>query len=153
MKKPIRGITFVLFVSLFTLFTPRWGGHPSAVAYAQAGHELPKLPAAQTQNLTLSRSRDYRHVGGNIDCPKCKDLYCATVQPPVAGTRFVSTEYKTMRSQGHWYKCQVQAKCGRAEFSDPTVPEQDCIGKQSCYVCRATDDATEAEDDIAVTYQ
>jgi hypothetical protein len=154
MARPIScRLTFVLFLLLFTLVSPRWEDHSSGVAYAQAGHALPNLPAPQTQSLTLSRSRDYRHVGGNVDCPNCKDLYCASIQPPVAGTRLVSTQYKTMRGQGHWYRCQVQAKCGRAEFSDPGVPEQDCVGKQSCYVCRATDDATEAEDDIVITYQ
>ena len=111
------------------------------------------LPAPQSHNLTLSRARDYRFVAGNVDCPNCKNLFCATFQPPLPNTRFVNTDYVAMRSQGHWCRCQVQSKCGRAEFSDPADPKQDCAGKQSCNVCRATDDATEAEDDITFTYQ
>lgn len=106
-----------------------------------------------TETLTLSRVRDYSKSLGTVDCPNCKDLSCATIKPPIAGAKFTSVEFLRMRSQGHWYRCQVQARCGRPEFSDPSDAQRGCAGLPSCYVCRATDDGTEAEDDIKITYQ
>jgi hypothetical protein len=113
----------------------------------------PFVAVAASQNLTLTRSRDYRYAGGNIGCPNCKDMFCATFAPPVITATITSTTFLRSRNSGHWYRCQVQHMCGRPEFSDPANPRQDCIGKASCNICRATDDGREAEDDITFTFQ
>jgi hypothetical protein len=109
-----------------------------------------------TQDFTLQRARDYQHTGGNVDCPNCKDLYSATLNPPVAGAKILSIQTLRQRPEQnrHWYRCQVESRCGRPEFSDPGDPTKDCIGKTSCVVNRATDDGNGYyEDDIRMTYQ
>jgi hypothetical protein len=110
----------------------------------------------KTQDFTLQRARDYTHTGGNVDCPNCKDMFSATVSPPVAGATIVRMDWLARRptNNNHWYRCQVEARCGRPEFSDPNNPEVDCLGKASCLVNRATDDGVGGyEDDIRMTYQ
>jgi len=129
-------------------------------SFAYKLHSEPRVikspPAPGTQDFTLQRARDYTHTGGNVDCPNCKDLYSATLNPPVAGAKILSMVVTARRptTNNHWYRCQVEAKCGRPEFSDPANPTLDCIGKTSCLVNRATDDGVGSyEDDIRMTYQ
>jgi hypothetical protein len=119
---------------------------------SQCGTPIAKLLSG-TVKLTLSRARDYRHVGGNVDCPNCKDLECAAFAPPDPKGRIGQTALLASRNAGHWYRCGVEALCGRAEFSDPAAPQQDCTNKASCWICRATDDGRNAEDDIQFTWQ
>jgi hypothetical protein len=45
------------------------------------------------------------------------------------------------------------AQCGVPEFSDPADPHRGCAGLPSCKICRASDDGTQAEDDITVNSQ
>jgi hypothetical protein len=106
-----------------------------------------------TFKITLQRGRDYSHVGGDVDCPNCKDLYCAAL-PLNGGTTFVSVQYLGGRptKNNHWYRCQVQADCGRPEFSYPADPRFECDGKNACNICRATDDGVSIyEDDLQIT--
>jgi hypothetical protein len=141
---------FLVVLSLIAgLSAPRiW----SRLARGPVKSQHTSIVLAGSETLTLSRSRDYHLAGGNIDCPNCKDLYCSTFGPS-AGKTITATRFLRMRSQGHWYRCQIQLSCGRAEFSDPNVPEQDCAGEANCNICRATDDGTEAEDDISYDWQ
>jgi hypothetical protein len=109
-----------------------------------------------TQDFTLQRARDYTRTGGNVDCPNCKDLFSATVNPPAVGDTITSMEVTGRRPEdnNHWYRCQVEVRCGRPEFSDPANPTEDCLGKTSCLVNRASDDGVGSyEDDIRMTYQ
>jgi hypothetical protein len=109
------------------------------------------MPANQfSETLTLIRGRDYGNSEGIVDCPNCKDLTCATFSPK-QGTTITSVKFLTMRSSGHWYRCGIQASCGRQEFSDPSDPRRGCIGLAACRICRATDDGMPAEDDIQVS--
>jgi len=127
----------------------------SAFTYSVRSKPLSSRPPG-TQDFTLQRARDYTHVTGNVDCPNCKDLYSALVKPPVAGAKIVSMEVTGRRpaTNNHWYRCQLEAKCGRPEFSDPADPTKDCIGQTSCLVNRATDDGVGSyEDDIRMTYR
>jgi hypothetical protein len=114
----------------------------------------PSQPA--TQDFTLQRARDYTHVGGNVDCPNCKDLFSATLTPPMAGAKIISIVWLRRRPtvNNHWYRCQAEAKCGRPEFSNPANPTEECNGQTSCLVNRATDDGVGSyEDDFRMTYQ
>lgn len=102
-----------------------------------------------SEKLTLIRGRDYGNSEGTVDCPNCKDLTCATFSPK-QGSTITSVKFLTMRSSGHWYRCGIEASCGRQEFSDPSDPRRGCIGLTACRICRATDDGMPAEDDIQV---
>lgn len=120
---------------------------------SQHNVSISPVPAVHSETLTLVRTRDYSGSLGTVDCPNCKDLTCASFGPSVAGAKITSVEFIRMRSKGHWYRCQVQAQCGVPEFSDPVDPHRGCEGLTSCKVCRATDDGTQAEDDIQVSSQ
>jgi hypothetical protein len=113
-------------------------------------------PLAGKQDFTLQRVRDYHYSGGNVDCPQCKDMYSAYLTPPAPGAKItaISTTAQRPVANNHWYRCQIKADCGRPEFSDPNDSRQNCIGKTSCYVNRATDDGVGGyEDDIHMEYQ
>jgi hypothetical protein len=110
--------------------------------------------AVTTENFTLQRARDFTFAGGNVDCPNCKDMFCARLQPGTAGATVVSIKTIAQRParNNHWYRCEEAAKCGRPEFSNPTDPRESCVGKTACLVCRATDDGVpNYEDDIRMT--
>lgn len=112
-------------------------------------------PKAGTQDFTLQRVRDFHFAGGPVDCPNCKDLFVAHIAPPMVGAIIDSVIVTARRpaKNNHWYRCQVEAQCGRPEFSDPNDARLDCIGKTSCDVNRATDDGVGGyEDDIRMTY-
>jgi hypothetical protein len=113
-------------------------------------------PRTGTLDFTLQRVRDFHYSGGDVDCPNCKDMFTARIAPPVAGTVITSVTVIARRptSNNHWFRCQVEARCGRPEFSDPNDARLDCIGKTVCDVNRATDDGVPGyEDDIRMTYK
>jgi len=120
---------------------------------SSCGKPIAKIAPGGSRDLTLLRSRDYRLRGGNVDCPDCKNLECAEFAPPDPKARIVETTFRATRNSGHWFRCGVQSICGRAEFSDPAQPQQDCKGKASCWICRAVNDGREAEDDITFSWQ
>jgi len=125
--------------------------HPSG-----AFHPESATPKLATEPFTLYRVRDYHYSGGNIGCPKCKDMYSALVTPPTPGAVIVAIRWIRRRppTNNHWYRCQFEVECGRPEFSDPNDARQGCINKTSCYVNRATDDGVPGyEDDIEIDYQ
>lgn len=106
--------------------------------------------------FTLQRVRDFHYSGRNVDCPNCKDMFTARIAPPVVGAVITSVAVVGRRPgfNNHWYRCQVEAECGRPEFSDPNDARLDCSGKTACDVNRATDDGVPGyEDDIRMTYQ
>jgi hypothetical protein len=128
----------------------------SGLAYSLHSETRPIKSPSGAQDFTLQRARDFTYTGGNVDCPNCKDMFSALLKPPVAGATILSMVVTARRptTNNHWYRCQVEAKCGRPEFSDPANPTVDCIGKTSCLVNRATDDGVGSyEDDIRMTYQ
>jgi hypothetical protein len=111
---------------------------------------------AGTLDFTLQRVRDFHYSGGNVGCPKCKDMFTARIAPPVPGAVITSVTVIARRppNNNHWYRCQVEVSCGRAEFSDPNDARLDCLGKTACDVNRATDDGVGGyEDDIRMTYK
>jgi len=124
-------------------------------SYAEKTDDRPKADRG-AMSLTLVRSRDYHYASANVDCPNCKDMYCATVEPPSRGEHIVSIEWIRRRpvNNNHWYRCQVEAKCGRPEFSDPQDAREDCTGKSQCNICRATNDGVpNYEDDFEMKYK
>jgi hypothetical protein len=114
-----------------------------------------KFPSGK-QTFTLVRGRDFRFVHGDVDCPNCKNMYCARLSPPAPGAKITAISVSARRPtvNNHFYRCQVEAKCGVPEFSDPADARQSCIDKPSCNVCRATDDGVpNYEDDIAIEWK
>lgn len=108
-----------------------------------------------TQKYTLQRARDYHHGPSPVDCPNCKDYFYALIVVP-GGAQVTSIQWLARRPtvNNHWYRCEVEAKCGTPEFSDPSDSRLSCVGKSQCYVNRASDDGVgNYEDDIQVTYQ
>ncbi len=120
----------------------------------QSATTMPNVATGEA-NLTLVRTQHYSHAGGNVGCPNCKDLECAEFRAPVAdpAARITKVEFLRMRSQGHWYRCQWQAACGVPEFSSSSDPKRECKDDRACRICRATDDGTQAEDDIRVHWE
>jgi hypothetical protein len=100
--------------------------------------------------LTLVRNRDFRDMHQTVSCPNCKDLLCSDFRSPHPGAKIIGADFIRMRSDGHWYRCQVQASCGRPEFSDPSNAQLGCKDVDTCRICRAVDATFPDEDDIVV---
>lgn len=100
--------------------------------------------------LTLVRNRDYKNMAQTVDCPDCKDLFCSDFRSPHPGARIVGADFIRNRTDGHWFRCQVQASCGRPEFSDPSNPQLGCTDVDTCRICRAVNATYNDEDDIVV---
>ena len=100
--------------------------------------------------LTLVRPGAYRDMKQTVNCPNCKDLWCADFQPSQPGAKIIDAHFIRSRKSGLWFRCQFQASCGRPEFSNPSNAQQECGGLSTCRICRTTDDAIGAEDDVLV---
>jgi hypothetical protein len=115
----------------------------------------PKSPKAllYDDRMTLVRNRDYRAMGQTVDCPDCKDLFCADFRSPHPGAKIIGADFISMRSDGHWFRCQIQARCGLPEFSNPANPTLGCTDVDTCRICRAVNATFPDEDDIVVHSQ
>jgi hypothetical protein len=104
---------------------------------------------------------DYTFVGPGqpVDCPPvgggCKsEFYSTKPLTSPAGTVITAVEVLLRKPErnNHWYRCEVVAACGVAEFSDIKQPNKSCIGTPACLVWRATDGAR-GEDTIRVSWR
>ena len=101
----------------------------------------------------LTSGINYHYVGPGkpVDCPNgCKDLFYTDPIGGPPGTTITSIipVDRSPKQNNHWYRCQKEADCGVAEFSDVNQHNKDCVGTPACIVWRATNGSNHTEQDV-----
>ena len=121
-------------------------------------HDEPRF-GSQKYVLSGDAYTEVGRGGEPVDCPPignhCKNLFYSTKPLSSPKGTIITAVDILLRKPGqnnHWYRCEVEASCGVAEFSDLEHHDQSCIGSSSCLVWRATDGAR-GEDTIRVSWR
>lgn len=114
---------------------------------------LEEKTVTQVEVVALYRSRDYRVMEYGRGCPHCR-LYAAEIRPSVPGASIVSVGVVSSRGGPGWHRCPADFRCGAAEFSPVDQRNaSSCAGLAACRVWRLSEDDSEGQDTIQITYE